>query len=175
MVFTLFAVSFMPILAGCSQSQAVSAQQGEVVYVFQDIKKGETITERDLEIEKVPLAAIPPDAVVKKVAVGKKTAEDLKSGMILSMRDIGIVLTDADLKRLQVNQGGALKNPAPIVVAARDLSAGQKLDGTECKKIDTEIETIPMDALFETSQAAGQTCKFDIKAGEVLMQHELRE
>jgi flagella basal body P-ring formation protein FlgA len=163
------------ILSGCQQRQDQSAApKGELAYVLHDIKKGQAITSKDIETKQVNLATIPPDAATRKEIAGHKASVDLSSGMILSIRDIGIAPSEKVLKRLLVDKTASVRTPAQTVIAAKNLKAGDKLADSDCQKAELELEQMPQDALFETSQAVGRTCKFDIKAGEILMQHELK-
>lgn len=67
------------------------------------------------------------------------------------------------------------KNLAAIVVTARDVPMGKRLEGADVRLVSTAKEGVPTDAYHRTEDVVGQVSRSPFYAGEMLIQRRLSQ
>lgn len=178
------AIAAVTTLSGCSIFGAVTTigskpvrpaeSMGHIVFAARDIKKGATITGDDFVEKEVRNAILPADAATAGEVKGKTAVEEISAGKVISVRDVGLQLTDAMIAASRPdNVKGDPSTKASVVVTASNIAKGKKITAQMLKSSQVPCDHVPSDALFMPSTALGLKCKFGLKAGQIVHMHDL--
>lgn len=163
-------------LSSCTMQpiDPVSRPMGYITYAVKDIKKGSVIAKTDIEAKKIQLGKIPGDNCDATDAVGKTAVEDVGTGQVLSVLDIGLpVGPQAATKMYLEDYSTSQEIKYDLLTAAKDMTKGHTIEKADLTTAQAPVYMIPMDAISDPNQAVGRSCKFAITKGQIVMQHFL--
>lgn len=145
----------------------------KIYFAAAEIVKGKPIQAKQVQVREVYRPTFPADAIAES-PVGKTPKFNIHSSSVITVRDFGTPLTNAQLDALTArNYKGRKGKMQKIVFTKKDFAQGEKFTADQIAEGVMPEDLAPFDAFQSASIVAGRKCKFGKKKFQLVMIHDL--